>query len=324
MGLVCQLNTTVYMRKMQKIAFITTCSARKKNGSATPVSVKELTPGTQADILRRWKKLIGSSTHQKPIWDIYAGRAILEMKKLSQNHNASLSIISAGLGLVDSAERKPLYDLTVSNESSSSVVPKISVGKFSLKNWWIGINGNTPSPIANNIQNAENTLFVIVLSARYFDLVRHDLEMISPEALKRIRIVGIKPQSNSPLKSTILPYDDRLNGPDSPIPGTLSDFPQRCAMHYMQNIYTGGTLREDNERVAHCMKSLAWPVRTTGKKMEDEQLISIIADAIKETSLPKTKLLKHFRHTLKIACEQKRFADLFDQAARGIVDGKKN
>lgn len=324
MGLVSQLNTTVYKRKMQKIAFITTCSARKKNGSAPPVSVKELTPGSQADLLKHWKKLIENSTHQKPVWDIYSGRAVLEMKRLSQKHNASLSIISAGLGLVHSSETKPLYDLTVSSANSSSIVSKINTGEFSLKDWWTGVNEGISTPITSFIHNAENTFVVIVLSSRYFDLVRQDLEMMSPEVLRRVRIVGIKPQPNAVLTPAILPYDDRLNGPDSPIPGTLSDFPQRCAAHFMQNIYNGGTQSEDSERVARSMEPLAWPVRTTGKKMGDEQLMGIIADAIKETGFPKTKLLPHLRHTLKVACEQKRFATLYDRVAKGNSDGKKD
>lgn len=324
MGFVSQFNITVCMRIMQKIAFITTCSARKKSGLAPPVSIKGLTPGSQEDLLRRWKELIESSTHRKPVWDIYSGRAIFEMKKLSQEHEASLSIISAGLGLIDSFERKPLYDLTVSSGRASSIACKITAGEFSLKAWWAGVNKDAPSPITSYIQNARDTFVVIVLSSRYFELVRSDLETISPKALKRVRIVGIKPQSDSPVNPAILPYDDRLNGSDSPVPGTLSDFPQRCAMHFMQNIYNGGSLKEDRERVAQCMESLSWPVRTTGIKMGDEQLISIIADAIKETGLPKSKLLKYFRHTLKIACEQKRFACLYDKAVKGIVDGKKN
>ena len=309
---------------MQKTAFITTCSARKKKNGIKPVSATKLAPGPQNDILKNWQNLIADSPHSTPVWDIYAGRSICEMKRLSRSNNAPLFIISAGLGLIESSEEKPVYDLTVSGKGSSSVTSKVTNDKFSPKDWWTGINRGKKSPISNTIHKFQGTLFVVALSSQYYDLVKHDLESISLETLQRVRIVGIRPQPKSILAPSILPYDDRLNGPDSPIPGTLSDFPQRCAVHYMNHIHLTGDRIDDSSMVAQCMNSLTWPVRTTGERIDDEKLIRIIADAIQETGLPKTRLLKHLRHNLKVACEQKRFASLYNMAAKGIADGKNN
>lgn len=236
------------------------------------------------------------------------------MKSMSQQINASLFIISAGLGLVESSECKPNYDITISGTGKSSVKSIINSNSFNAHEWWKGINSGDHNPIAKLINNKKNNLFIIALSRRYFDMIYYDIESLPYELLENIRIVGVKKTDIGKLDSCILPYDDRLNSANSPLPGTLSDYPQRCAVHYIKHIYDGNSLTNDIIMVEKSMQKLPWPTRKNGKKLSDTELIELIRLESRKTGFNKTKILRHLRKTLNIACEQKRFSTLYNKA----------
>lgn len=299
---------------LKKISLVTTCSARKMRGTTTRVRARDVSPGSLESVLMSWRMMLEAQTELVPIERLYSGRAIREMKNIAQRHGASLHIVSAGLGLIGIDDSKPSYDLTVSGNGCDSVVSKIELGNFSATSWWTGINNGEQGPIANLIRQHENTLFVIALSAPYYEMVHDDLESLNAAGRESIRIVGIKQQPDSPLARSILPYDDRFNGPDSPVPGTLSDYPQRCAVHYVDHVYKSMSLEDDRMAVAEIMETMSWPVRKSGVRLSDAELLDVIGSELERSGMSKTKMLRHFRNTLKIACEQKRFSRLYVMA----------
>jgi hypothetical protein len=154
-------------------------------------------------------------------------------------------------------------------------------------------------------------------------MVRRDLETLESDLLENLRITGLKIQTATPLAPCILPYDDRFNGPDSPMPGTLSDFSQRCAVHYTKHCVSGMGLKADRAAILESINDMAWPVYSFGKKFSDDEIANLIRAEFEKTGFVKTKMLRHFRDTLHVACEQKRFSNLYNRAI-GSGSGKDN
>ena len=301
-------------RCMKKICFITTCSASKAQEITLGARIQDVLCGNQRSVLQSWLSLVQSTAPVVPLWNLYSGRAIRIMKNVAKVLDAPLFVISAGLGLVDICERRPRYDLTISGKGPSSVLTRINDDTFDTTAWWTGVNHNDSAPIANLIRRNADTLFVLALSFRYFAMVRRDLETLESQWLENLRITGLKAQFDTPLAPCILPYDGRLNGPDSPIPGTLSDFPQRCAVHYTEHCISGFGLKADRAAVFEVIKDMAWPLHSSGKKLSDDEIINLLRTEFEKTGFMKTRMLRHFRGTLRVACEQKRFSYLYDRA----------
>lgn len=306
---------------IMKLCFITTCSARKTQAVARSARIQDVLSGNHASVLQAWLSMIRSTAPLIPLWDLYSGRAIQLMKNVAKAFNAPLFVISAGLGLVDIRDRRPRYDLTISGKGPNSVLNRINNDTFDTATWWAGINHNNFAPIACLIRQNTDTIFVLALSSRYFTMVRRDLESLEPELLENVRITGLKAQSETPLAPCVLPYDSRFNGPDSPMPGTLSDFSQRCAVHYTERCISGKGLKADRAAVLALVKNMSWPARFSGKKLSDDEIIKLVSTEFKKNALVKTKMLRHFRDTLHVACEQKRFSILYNRAM-GYINGK--
>lgn len=299
---------------MTKLVFITTCTARKAHNPEAQARIRDIPRGSQKSVFELWADAIEKQPNLVPADRLYSGRSISEMKTLARQHNAPLYVISAGLGLISIHDKKPFYNLTISGTSQDSVVSKIDSDKFKICSWWRDVNNKDTTPIANLVLNDKHSLFIIAISKPYFEMVREDIESIPPDLKKNIRIFGIKQNHGSPLKLSIMPYDDRFNGPDSPMPGTLSDFPQRCVVHYVKHVNRFASLDDDRVRITKIMESMDWPIRSTGKRLLDDEIIDVIVAEFERTKLSKTKMLRRFRSALKIACEQQRFSRLYNLA----------
>ena len=302
----------------EKIIIISTCSGRKSASKGHSVDVANIPSGEQEAVLCSWKDALSRSSFINPVKDIYSGRSASEMKKISEDLQIPLYFISAGLGLVKSEDLRPHYDLTVSGNGNSSVLAKISKGVFSPTDWWSGINAPVKWPLSELVRKNSDSLIVCALSSNYFKMIRCDLEKLKYDDLKRVRIVGIKPDTSSPLNLSILPYDHRFNGEDSPIPGTLSDYAQRCAVHYIKCIGPNMNLEEDRIKILNKMKSLKYATRKSNLKFSDSDLIHKIVKNIEKIGTGKSKMLRFFRDSLGVACEQKRFSSLYDAAMKRI------
>ena len=71
---------------------------------------------------------------------------------------------------------------------------------------------------------------LIALPSPYLTMIEPEIEQLPPRALSRTRIFtgqSFRFRDDS-LKSHLMPYDARLDGPDSPVPGTATDFASRA------------------------------------------------------------------------------------------------
>jgi len=253
----------------------------------------------------------------KPALEVYVGRAFSEAQLCKKLTNGRLFIVSAGLGLICDQTQIPTYDLTIAS-SSANVASRIVGKEFSRRTWWAKICrlGTNRDGISGLIRDNSAAVFCIALPSPYLDMVAEDLEQIPDLLAKKVRVFssedGRRFLPNSLLPSW-MPYDARLDGPDSPIPGTKSDFAQRAMRHFLEHVVQrGGTNpRWDAKAVAECLHAMKYPSRPSRTRMTDSEITVVMKKEFKKVGGRASEMLPHLRRTLGIACEQGRFARLF-------------
>jgi hypothetical protein len=303
-----------------KIVLITSCSGRKSVPQCDRVSTELLSQGSLKQISGEWRSLLKSHKYKLEAGKYYVGRGIVEAKKAANIHKSKHWIISAGLGLISINQQVPAYDLTIRGKVNSNVCQNIKGERFNLQKWWTEINKhhNSKFPLADLIKTHPKSIYIIAIPSTYFDMISQDLGTLNSKQLSRIRIMGPAVTNiNNKFHPFYLPYDYRLDGPDSPIRGTRSDYPQRAAHHFLKYIYPKSKLANASKHAKlvtsqmNKMKYLSIPDRV---KKSDIEIINLILEHWEENNGSSARLLRTFRDTLLVACEQGRFRNLFYKA----------
>jgi hypothetical protein len=156
---------------------------------------------------------------------------------------------------------------------------------------------------------------VIGLPSSYLRMIAPALGQLSAEACRKIRITGgrFASELDPRLEAARLPYDDRLDGPESTLPGTKSDFAARAARHFVENVLlyepAAGT-DIHRAQVEAMMSKWTRPIAKLGARMSDAEIKSIVRENWERAQGRNTKLLRILRDELNVACEQKRFQGL--------------
>ncbi|NKK03294.1 hypothetical protein GFL63_31945 [Rhizobium leguminosarum bv. viciae] len=245
-----------------------------------------------------------------PAKDVYCGRSFVEAKKAADSAQAELYIVSAGLGLIHSHKDIPSYNLTVSKGSPDCILNKLR--DHGDADWWAALGGHKT---LSDLLDRSSGLVIIALPSPYLRMVAPALQGVSDALCERIRIVGGRdvPDLNPRLEHVRLPYDDRLDGPQSTLPGTRSDFASRAVRHFVENVLAAAplaTAKEHAELVEIALSGWDRPLSKSGTRMSDSDLKSIVRDHWSRADGRATKLLRILRDELNIACEQKRFSRL--------------
>lgn len=299
---------------------VTTCTGRKKIVPLPSLIASTLPIGSQEEVSREWQKRLKTSSVKTPASDVYCGRGFAEILGASREDNHKLHIISAGLGLIPSDRAIPSYNLTISAQSQESIQRKIS-GEFHAPKWWRSLNKrkvNECQPLASLISKSADAGFVFSLSRPYAEMVVEDLLALDDKDLCRVRILGLSHPDYLPnrLRQVCMPYDWRFDGPDSVCVGTRSDFPQRVAVHFVRHIFRhneGGTPQDHARLVKEFLDGKRFPVKVKRASLTDTEIRVIIQERWEMGQGSSSKMLRVLRDNLLIACEQKRFAQLFKE-----------
>ena len=285
-------------------------------------SAHNLPMGTLKDVAKVWRAGLKDHPYNLKVRDLYNGRGAAEAFAAASILNAEQWFLSAGLGLICTEEDAPAYDLTVSGIGSTSVKIKIMDTPFHPSQWWHEISKRKrPSrSICRLIEENPGRLIILGLPTNYLNMVSVDLGGVEPLRLKSVRLIG-PPYSNVPdfLKPYWLPYDERLDGPKSPLRGTRSDFPQRATRHFAENIWPRSKKSSIKEHIALVTEALdlygipCIPKRTT---MSDEEIIGKIKSLWISAEGKSSRMLRILRDDEMIACEQGRFKNLFNDVKK--------
>jgi hypothetical protein len=310
---------------MNEVAIITTCTNRKRAPIPDGMLARSLARSTLEEVAKEWHQRVGGPHPVIRAKDLYAGRAFREALDVSDRIGAAFMVISAGYGLVFGNQLISAYGLTTARHSPDAISKRLQSNSFKPSDWWSALNrqNGAISPISMTVRESPKTQFIIALSASYLKLVTNDLLCLEDDEIQRLRLTGLRPSETIPrrLAPVVLPYDDRLDGPDSPIPGTRGDFAQRSLRHFVDEVFLAnpqGSPEAHRYSVASALKGLRRPQKFNRTPMSDDDLVRVIRANLDIVNGQSTKMLRHLRDNLQIACEQKRFQGLFGRAVEGM------
>ncbi|WP_156318154.1 hypothetical protein [Blastomonas sp. AAP25] len=297
---------------------ITTCTNRKRKTVPDRLHVAALQPGPIDDVAGRWAARLSGQNDLFSACDIYGGRSFREASLAANLLSAPLLIVSAGLGLVWAHTRVPAYACTVLAEAPDSIASRVK-GDYSVACWWKALV--EVSPFSESLEGAfasTGGLICAALSETYIEMITGDLCALPAETLARLRLFTRAPLERlaPPLRPFVMPYDDRLDGPDSRVRGTRGDFAGRAVHHFSDYIVNEGDDRSAGEHgaaVAAALDGWRMPVRFSRQRLDDSAVLSLIRDHWDAERGSTARLLRRLRDKLGVACEQGRFADLARQ-----------
>jgi hypothetical protein len=294
---------------------LTACSNRKRRPVSKALQVAALRSASLELLADNWTKRLEASLPDCEAATLYGGRGFQEAAGAAAQMGGEHFIISAGLGLIPVTARIPAYSCTVIAGAPDSVLSKTSQA-IAPADWWREIQSR--SPFAWSIERAAAAAagpICVALSETYIAMIGDDLANLPLTGRERLRLFTRAPIARiaAPLRPFVMPYDDRLDGAASPLPGTKSDFAARALAHFATAIFQNN---DERDAGAHCVainQALAdWPLadRPIRERHGDEVLLSIMRTHWDRLGGSSTRLLRELRQNLNIACEQGRFAAL--------------
>ena len=307
------------------VALITSCSNRKSCPADLRLRAFDLPEGSHAKVAEVWCRRVAKLTPTKKAGQLYSSRGPAIARKLVAEDLCSNWIVSAGLGLLGSDELAPGYDLTVTGDSENNIQSKIKGEIFDPQIWWsqIAANFQNKNSIKRIASRDSASLIVIALPANYLRMIANDLRGIGQKNRNKLRILGCGLETvPDDLREYWIPYDSRLDGPDSPIPGTKSDFSHRAAQHFIEIILSNTeskNIKKHITLVTNSLEKLRLPITVKRKQLDDDEMKTIIRKLWSRADGQVGRMLRVLRDEEKIACEQGRFAKLFREVKEAKV-----
>ena len=294
---------------------VTSCTTRKR--ATTPPVVPA--GGTRSESLsvfaKRWLSRLEKASRTTTAGELYVGRSIAEVKRVTHTLKTEFYVVSAGLGLVHESAPVPNYDLTVAS-GQGLLADALQNSRESAAHWWrlLAEHSGHRTPVADMVDKTNPRIVLLALPSNYLGLVSDDLTAIATEAQQRLRIftseAGLRkiPQE---LAHCVLPYDERLESV-SGFDGTRADFPQRALRHFVLKLRGHTLTLADARSAVHQalggLQPRTVPVRA---KRTDDQIIDLIRRHWTTYSGNSARLLRVLRDQEFVACEQSRFRDLW-------------
>jgi hypothetical protein len=307
---------------------VTCCTDRKRGKPNQVLQARDLTPGSYRDVAAAWLRRIEASSAENQAKAVYCGRAFSEALAAASHLESPMWIVSAGLGLVRANEPIPTYSLTVSRGAPDSILTKIVEDQPRSRDWWAALvaEGAASRSLHGIVNETANTIVLISLSAAYAKMLENEFEAMAEDQIDRLRIFGLSLDRALPERfhRAVMPYDRRLDGTDSPLPGTLTDFSTRAMRHFAQMARTGEIKLEDlrEDRTVVLSKLSGWTEPLVPKRIpkSDDEIKDLIIKHWLDVEGQSGRMLRYLRDDLLVACEQGRFRNLFNQVAKNRAE----
>ena len=306
----------MYYNLQMQFLIITSCTRRKRAGFSSVLTASQLTSGSHTAVANQWIALAQATEKKLAAEHLYLGRAINEVKAAADSLEAKVSFASTGFGLIEAKTELPNYDLTVA-DPADPIRSKIINETFSSQMWWSCVNQSRKTKrLVEQLKESTDLIILLALSKSYLHLLQHELAEIGKEEACRLRVFtspdneNILPES---IREAYIPYDERFDGLGSPIPGTRSDYPQRVLRHFSEFIIRSDSPDLDAEkgRVLELLGGMKLRLKVDRVQVSDDEIRNIIRQQLGVAKISAAKMLRVFRDDLLIACEQKRFSNIF-------------
>jgi len=307
------MNNRLTMDRPTGWVVVTNCSNIKRRSGAplTPaLSYRNL-----EDLCAAWVSKVQKACDLVSVRKTYGGRTFTESLSACDLLGAELYVISAGLGLVHAEDKIPHYNLTVSN-GNGSIAPWLSVKNHEPYEWWSLLNRklNKSYPIFHLAK--KNAGLILALPSTYLGLISAELSMLNDEIRGKIIIITStagQQMLSSELRARCLPYDERLDGAKE-YQGTRNDFPQRALKHLVNEIdFQNNSINTVQKKILNYLKSYEKPIFPDRVKVDDKQIKKLISENWSKYDGKRSNLHRFLRDIALVACEQKRFGNLWNE-----------
>ncbi|MEI6799561.1 MAG: hypothetical protein WCO04_10170 [Pseudomonadota bacterium] len=296
------------VKRNTAIMIVSPCSSRKKAPIEASLHASNLTAGALSDVALQWKMSVESAAKSNTTQTLYGGRAFSDASWSAKSIGTVHYVVSAGLGLIGPDDKIPSYAMTTVGLTDENVLKKCPAGTTPA-DWW---NKAFPQGIITDLIGKATERVFVALPSVYLEMIQEELLHLSSKDFEKVRILtgGSETLRDTPLGESILPYDLRLDGPDSPIPGTMSDFASRALRHFVgiasKASYQG--LSSDKRLVSSALAGMRLPTMPKRVRASDIEIRKALIASWEHTQGNRHKLLRHLRDVLLVSCEQSRFA----------------
>jgi len=290
---------------VNELPIVVTCTDRKASPPAADLHARALPAEEVPKRAAEWARRLRTAPGQRPLEGLYQGdqwrRALALTATASQAGFAPrLYVASAGLGLRPVSSLAPSYAATFMPRHADSVVSSIA----EASHWWDHLQRMDGSCGLSQIATAAGRALV-VLSETYAQAMHHELLALGATGADVVLIGGacdldgvLRVPANAALRQAL--------------GGTLTSLNVRTAATWLEHCTSGRLItREAQERWDAWALQAARPERYARTPVSDEMVISFIQEMKHlHPGSSRTRLLRLFRDK-GMACEQKRFADLY-------------
>ncbi|MCG9751338.1 hypothetical protein L1D54_12665 [Vibrio brasiliensis] len=154
---------------MSEIHLLVPCSAHKTSSVPESMYMGKHRTSDLMHSLNTWVEAFEQHSERYPASDLYLGQAFQYAKKLAEDHQFKLSIMSAGFGLVSSDVKLPSYNATFANNIDRVPVPHT--------HWWSSVCQSTLPGASIFAYMASNPSgrFILCVSNEYLRAIQEDL-----------------------------------------------------------------------------------------------------------------------------------------------------
>jgi len=305
------------MAQARDVIVITSCTNRKKKAGTVLALEGTETAASLFELARVWSQQVQAlcKSETQVAVELYAGRSITEAKRAAESLSAPLYIVSAGHGLLCPDDYIPSYNITTSPAADNALHQcLLRLGK-SPADWWQALIHavGAQRSLTELVARSSGAIVLLAVPAAYLGLLARELADLSEGDIARLRIIT-SPHGASTLparlQSTVMPYDERLEGLDA-YAGTRSDFPQRALRHFVA-VLEGHSLSLEaaRQQVSEAMAALRKPVLPERQRKTDEEIMALLRKNWARFNGSATTLLRFLRDEALVACEQSRFRSL--------------
>ncbi|ADB29941.1 hypothetical protein Kfla_0829 [Kribbella flavida DSM 17836] len=291
---------------MRKLTIIVTCTDRKSARPTRDTLARSLPIGSLSDRSDIWRTRLKSAPSRHPLSALYQGESWSQVTKLGTTVRRAgfeprILVASAGLGLRDLTSTAPAYGATFTRYQQDSVCQT----RADSQDWWHDrIHDHSALDPARELRGQ----VLLVLSANYAVALEADLLALAQRGSDCLLVGGARDIAGLPR----LASDRRLR---SHLGGTITGLNMRTAIAWLERL-DGYSLHSDslqdawNTWASTVLRSENYERATVG----DEEVLTFIREArAANPTLPRTRALRLLRDN-NLACEQRRFAQLFAQA----------
>lgn len=291
---------------MKKLTIVVNCTDRKSQVPGAHLRLRSLPHGDPTSRFNVWRRRVERTHATAKLFDLYQGEAWQQVRGLmsdvaNDGIDATLLVASAGLGLRDVCTRGPAYAATFTGGHPDSV----GSGQGETRDWWRRLS---MFEATHKLPESVDEPVLLVLSESYAKAMDDDLSALATRGGDLLLIGGARNIAGLPR----LAADTSLR---RELGGTRSSLTIRMARAWLSRqsnpaLHTA----EDEAAWFKWTRSVSYIERYERSAMTDAQLTLLIRELkVAEQGLSATRALRQVRDA-GIACEQKRFGQLFREA----------